>query len=70
MSVKLLEALRRVESLDSDAALARELDLHPPVISKIRNGKQSVGASMILAIHRRFGWNVSAIDALLNDARK
>lgn len=68
MSVKLLNALREVEKLNSDAALAHELDVHAPVISKIRNGKQTVGASMILAIHRRFGWAIADIDLLLDQA--
>lgn len=37
--------------LKNDAALARLLEVAPPVISKIRNGKLPLGASIIIRVH-------------------
>ena len=42
-----------IEHLDlkNDAALARLVEVAPPVISKIRNGRLPIGPSMIIRIH-------------------
>lgn len=58
---KLLDTLMAQHSLTSDAALARELELLPPVISKIRHNKLPVGATHILLIHEKFGIPVKDI---------
>ena len=44
--------------LKNDAALARMLEIAPPVISKIRNGKLSIGSNLLLRLHEATGWNV------------
>lgn len=65
MSVKLLDTLKAQKKLKTDVALADLLDVHPPVISKVRKGRLPVGASMILAIHEKLGMPVSDIRRLM-----
>jgi hypothetical protein len=48
---RLLDELLRLLSLKNDAALARTLQVAPPVLSKIRHYRLPVGATMILRIH-------------------
>ena len=38
----------------NDAALARALEVAPPVISKIRHGRLPVGASLLIRMHEVF----------------
>jgi len=39
--------------LKNDAALSRELGVRPPVISKIRNGRLAIGASILIKAHEK-----------------
>lgn len=50
--------------LKNDAALARTLKVAPPVVSKLRTGKLSLGATLILFIHEELGVSVSDIRAI------
>jgi hypothetical protein len=47
----LLDAVMEKHDLNNDAALARFFGVAAPVISKIRNFRLPVGASMILKCH-------------------
>lgn len=47
----LIDTLIEKFNLKSDAALARTLDVNQNVISKMRNEKLEVGATMLLNIH-------------------
>jgi len=47
----LLDALIKKLKLKNDAALARELDVTAPVISKIRHRTLRVGATMLVRMH-------------------
>ncbi|PIG31099.1 hypothetical protein CLU93_5452 [Janthinobacterium sp. 35] len=38
----------------SDAALARALEVAPPVISRIRHGRLPIGASLLIRMHEVF----------------
>jgi hypothetical protein len=58
---KLIDLLIKDYSLINDAGVARALKVAPPVISKIRNHKLPVGATMILAIHEKFGKPINDI---------
>jgi hypothetical protein len=58
---KLLDTLLERGSLKNDAALARELNVAPPVISKIRHHLLPVGPTHILAIHEKFAIPVKEI---------
>ena len=48
---KLLDALLDRLVLKNDAALARALEVAPPVISKIRHRRLPVGASILIRMH-------------------
>jgi plasmid maintenance system antidote protein VapI len=60
---KLLDTLRERNKIKSDAALARELDVVPSVISKLRGGGE-LGPTLILRIHEYLGMSVTEIREL------
>lgn len=60
---KLIDTLRTRFEIKSDAALARELDIAPSVISKLRAGA-TLGPTVILSIHEHLGVPVKEIRAL------
>jgi len=60
---KLLDVLRTRFGITSDAALARELDVAPSQISKLRGGA-TLGPSVILSIHEHLGVPVKEIREL------
>lgn len=53
----LLEHLK----LKNDAALARLMEVAPPVISKMRHGRIAFGCSYIIRIHEMTDWPISYI---------
>lgn len=59
----LLDNLRARFEIKSDAALARELDLTPAQISKLRAGGP-LGATAILSVHEHLGVPVAEIRSL------
>jgi plasmid maintenance system antidote protein VapI len=61
----LINAALNAGNLKNDAALARLIDVAPPVISKIRSGRLPVGPSMILKLHEHPDLKMS-----LGDIRK
>jgi plasmid maintenance system antidote protein VapI len=63
--MKLLDTIKERHSIKSDAELSRKLDVPPPTISKIRSGRVSVSADMILRIHETFNMPVKKIRELL-----
>jgi plasmid maintenance system antidote protein VapI len=63
--VKLLETIKEKYDLKNDAAIARTLDVAPPVISRIRNGKLEPSSDIILKIHEKLGMPVADIRACL-----
>lgn len=56
----LIDELRRRHDIKCDAALARELDIQPSQISKLRAGGP-LGPSVILRIHEFLGVPVKEI---------
>lgn len=48
---RLLDFIMELRECRNDAALSRELQLSPPVISKIRNRRLPVTANILLRIH-------------------
>tara|TARA_R110000822_G_scaffold301108_1_gene424805 strand:+ start:20513 stop:20743 length:231 start_codon:yes stop_codon:yes gene_type:complete len=50
---KFIDYLIEAMCLKNDAALSRELGVMPPVISKIRNGKLTIGASILIKAHEK-----------------
>jgi transcriptional regulator with XRE-family HTH domain len=63
----LIDELRRRHDIKSDAALARELDINPCQISKLRAGGP-LGNSVILRIHEYLGVPVKEIRGLAAQA--
>ncbi|MFZ6772281.1 hypothetical protein ACO0LB_06140 [Undibacterium sp. SXout7W] len=63
----LLDRAREMAGLKNDAALARALEVAPPVISKLRNGRLPVGASFVIRLHELTTLPISDIKAILCD---
>jgi len=61
----LLDTLRHKLNLKTDAALSRALEVHPPVISKIRRCRLPVGASLLLRMHEISDISVAELRALM-----
>ena len=62
---RLLDAVRERISAKTDAALAYDLGVTPPVISKIRHNALPVGPSMVLRIAHRADMTLKEIFGLL-----
>jgi biotin-(acetyl-CoA carboxylase) ligase len=50
---KLLDTLIEKLQLKNDAELCRVLEVQPPIISKIRHRKLTVGATILLRMHEK-----------------
>lgn len=61
----LLDELVRRMNLKNDAALARVLEITPPLVSKLRHLRLPIGASVILRIHDVTGMPIKEIRALM-----
>jgi hypothetical protein len=66
---KLLDALIERMHLKNDAALARMLEVAPPVISKIRHGRLPVGASLLITMHEVSKFSIRELRDLMGDRR-
>jgi hypothetical protein len=66
----LLDALHAKLRLKNDAALARLLEVNPPVISKIRHRRLSVGGALLIRIHEVTGLSISDLRFLMGDRRQ
>ncbi|WP_428718551.1 hypothetical protein [Undibacterium curvum] len=60
----MLDALIAEMRLKNDAALARRLEVAPPVISKLRHGTLSVGATLLISAHEESGISIKDLKAL------
>lgn len=65
----LLESLIKKLNLKNDAALSRALEVAPPVISKIRHGKLSVGASILIRMQEVSDLSIKELRELMGDRR-
>lgn len=65
----LLDILLGKMRLKNDAALARMLEVAPPVISKIRHYKLSVGASLLIRMHEVTKISIRDLRDLMGDRR-
>lgn len=66
---QLLDALIQRLELKNDAALSRLLEVEAPTISKIRNGKLHIGASMLLRMHEVSHLSVKELRTMMGDPR-
>jgi plasmid maintenance system antidote protein VapI len=67
---RLLDALLEKLHLKNDAALARALEVAPPIISKVRHRRLPVGASLLIRMHEVSDLSVSQLRELLGDRRQ
>lgn len=65
----LLDALIEKLSLKNDAALSRQLEVAPPVISKIRHRRLPVGASLLIRMHEISDISIKDLRILMGDRR-
>lgn len=65
----LLDHLMQKLQLKNDAALARALEVQPPVISKIRHGHLPIGATALIAMHELTGESVADLRLVMGDRR-
>lgn len=66
----LLDSVLFFLALKNDAALARALDVAPPVLSKIRHRTLAVGGSFLIRLHEVTGKPVSELQSLMGDRRQ
>lgn len=52
----------------NDADLCRVLDVQPPNLSKMRNGKLPVSDSLRVAVMRKFRWSLKRLDQVVPPA--
>lgn len=62
---RLLDAVIRKMHLKNDAALSRMLGMHPPTISKMRNGILPIGASILMRMHETTDIPIRRLRALM-----
>lgn len=66
----LLDALLERLELKNDAALARLLEVAPPILSKIRHRRLPVGAALLIRMHEVSGLPVRELRNLMGDRRQ
>lgn len=64
---RLMDRLRELRRLRTDAELSRILGVKAPTLSKIRTGKSKISAAVILRIHEAYGMPVAELRAMLAD---
>lgn len=67
---KLLDGVIQALNLPSDAALARTLEVQPPVLSKIRHRRTPVSASLLIRMHEETHLSISELRQLMGDRRQ
>lgn len=67
---RLLDSVRDALQLTNDAALARTLQVRPPVLSKIRHRRTPVSASLLIRIHEETNFSIAKLRELLGDRRQ
>lgn len=61
----MIDYLKEVLEITSDAKLCERLHIAKPTISKIRHGKLGVSATLLLAIHDETGIEIKQLKRLL-----
>jgi plasmid maintenance system antidote protein VapI len=63
-AAKLFDTIMDRHAIKNDAELSRQLEILPPSISRMRNGKLPVGAVTILRISETYDMPIKEIRAL------
>lgn len=66
---RLLDELIKQLNLKNDAALARALEVAPPIISKIRHRTMPVGASILIRMTEISGLDIMQLRVIMGDRR-
>ena len=66
---RLLDHLIECLNLKNDAALARTLEVAPPVISKIRHFRLAIGPSLLIRMHEVSDISIADLRHLMGDRR-
>ena len=61
----LIDRLREMKQLHSDAQLCRVLQVPPPMISKNRTGRIAISAGLLIRIHEVFGLPIPELRKLI-----
>ena len=67
---RLLDRVREALHLANDAALARTLQIRPPVLSTIRHRRTPVSASLLIRIHEETNLSIAELREMLGDRRQ
>jgi hypothetical protein len=62
---QLLDKVMHDMGLTTDAALCRVLSISPPVLSKVRHGRVSFGAPLIISVHEETGMSIKEVKHIL-----
>jgi len=66
----LLDHLLTYLDVKNDAALARELEIAAPAVSKLRHGRIPVGPTTLIRMHEASGISIKQLRELMGDRRK
>lgn len=61
----LLDTVIERLKLRNDAALSRALEVAPPVISKLRHGRLTVGPTLLIRMHEETGLSIRDLKGFL-----
>ncbi|MGS0741585.1 hypothetical protein ACVBEF_07100 [Glaciimonas sp. GG7] len=67
---RLIDMLIQIVHVKNDLALSKVLEVAPPIISKIRNGKMPVGVSILMRMHEATGLPIRQLRGFMGDHRK
>lgn len=67
-TIKLLDFVRVDQRLHNDASLARHLQVAPPIISKLRNGRLALRSTIVLSIMECCGLTHEQLRAMLGES--
>lgn len=66
----LLDVVSTRLQLKNDAALARTLEVAPPVLSKVRHFRLPVSGSLLIRLHEVTGLDMRELQDLMGDRRQ
>ena len=66
----LLNVLLRKLDVKNDAALGIELEIGPPLLSKIRNRRAPISAGVLIRMHEVSGLSIQELRRLMGDRRQ
>ncbi|WP_420473799.1 hypothetical protein [Noviherbaspirillum sp. ST9] len=67
---RLFDALIDRMHLKNDAQLCRELNVEPPLVSKIRHRRLPMGGSLLIRMHEVSGLTIAELRHLMGDRRQ